>query len=382
MTAGGKGANLGEMTANGITVPKGFVITAEAYRMFIRENGLEEWFQKELEQAGTNEEKLLAIAKKFRQQIRNGKLPKAVEAGIRQAYEKLGNDMRVAVRSSATAEDLPDASFAGQQETYLNVRGIEDVFAQVRNCYASLWGNRAVCYRSNQGYDQFSVALAVVIQQMIESEKAGVIFTVNPVSQNPEEMQINASYGLGESVVSGKVTADSYICTKNGTIKSTAIGSKETQIIYGESHTVTVPVKKELQSASSLNEQEIKELCKEAIRVEKHYGSPMDIEWAIQEEKVYILQARAITTLKGNNAEEKLIGEYLKNTKIKGMMKTEDFSTYDITQCGAFIEYSLTLIERLTYDRFKYALFPSALAKERTKLFRTLCGVSGYEGKI
>lgn len=214
MTAGGKGANLGEMTAAGIAVPGGFVVTADAYKAFIKENHLEEMFRKELTEAGKDEAKLLDAAKKFRHAISEGKLPEEVEKAVREKYAQLGEQARVAVRSSATAEDLPDASFAGQQETYLNVRGAEAVLTQIRNCYASLWGNRAVCYRSNQGYDQLSVALAVVIQKMVESEKAGVLFTVNPINRNPDEMQINASYGLGESVVSGKVTADSYLCDK------------------------------------------------------------------------------------------------------------------------------------------------------------------------
>ena len=141
-----------------------------------------------------------------------------METAIREKYKQLGEHARVAVRSSATAEDLPDASFAGQQETYLNVRGIDEVLSRVKSCYASLWGNRAVCYRCNQGYDQLSVALAVVIQEMVESEKSGVLFTVNPITHDTEEMQINASYGLGESVVSGRVTADSYLCDKKGNL--------------------------------------------------------------------------------------------------------------------------------------------------------------------
>lgn len=254
MVAGGKGANLGEMSAAGIAVPDGFVITADAYRAFLKENGLEETFENELKKAGKDEAGLLEAARKFRELIGCGKLPEKVEFAIREKYKQLGEQARVAVRSSATAEDLPDASFAGQQETYLNVRGIDEVLMQVRRCYASLWGNRAVCYRCNQGYDQLSVALAVVIQKMVESEKAGVLFTVNPVTQNREEMQINASYGLGESVVSGRVTADSYLCSKQGAVKSFQIGSKKTQIIYADKDTKEVPVSAKLQSERCLND--------------------------------------------------------------------------------------------------------------------------------
>lgn len=497
MTAGGKGANLGEMTAAGITVPGGFVVTADAYKAFIKENHLEEMFRKELTEAGNDEAKLLDAAKKFRHAISKGKLPEEVEKTVREKYAQLGEQARVAVRSSATAEDLPDASFAGQQETYLNVRGAEAVLTQIRNCYASLWGNRAVCYRSNQGYDQLSVALAVVIQKMVESEKAGVLFTVNPINRNPDEMQINASYGLGESVVSGKVTADSYLCDKQGKVKSCQIGSKETQIIYADTQgtaatanaqctpddvitsdaqktpgdtaaTKEVAVSEKMQKARCLNDEEIAVLCAEALRIEKHYGCPMDIEWAIAGGSVYILQARAITTLHTDNAEEqKIIAGYLEGMQITGKaranmafqlekmpfayrpldydyiikinrqkakifqengiiltsdpqidddgiqtlptsrikinggifklfgtlkllknfavcaekcrtflaeyedeigkMRQIDFEQKNIKECGEFLSYTLNLIGRLAYDRFKYALFPSFIARDMEK---------------
>lgn len=497
MTAGGKGANLGEMTAAGITVPGGFVVTADAYKAFIKENHLEEMFRRELTEAGKDEAKLLDAAKKFRHAISKGKLPEEVEKTVREKYAQLGEQARVAVRSSATAEDLPDASFAGQQETYLNVRGAEAVLTQIRNCYASLWGNRAVCYRSNQGYDQLSVALAVVIQKMVESEKAGVLFTVNPINRNPDEMQINASYGLGESVVSGKVTADSYLCDKQGKVKSCQIGSKETQIIYADTQgtaatanaqctpddvitsdahkttgdaadTKEVAVSEKMQKARCLNDEEIAALCAEALRIEKHYGCPMDIEWAIAGGSIYILQARAITTLHTDNAEEqKIIAGYLEGMQITGKARTNmafqlekmpfayrpldydyiikinrqkakifqengiiltsdpridddgiqtlptsrikinggifklfgtlkllknfavcaekcrtflveyedeigkmrqiDFEQKNIKECGEFLSYTLNLTGRLAYDRFKYALFPSFIARDMEK---------------
>ena len=470
-TAGGKGANLGEMTAAGITVPGGFVVTAEAYRIFLKKNHLEEIFRRELTAAGTEEAKLLEAAAKLRNLILQGDLPDEVETAIHEKYNQLGEHARVAVRSSATAEDLPDASFAGQQETYLNVRGIDKVLARVKSCYASLWGNRAVCYRCNQGYDQLSVALAVVIQEMVESEKSGVLFTVNPITHNTEEMQINASYGLGESVVSGRVTADSYLCDKKGNLKFCQIGSKQTQIIYADesgADTKEVPVSAKMQQERCLSEQEIASLCDEAVRVENHYGQPMDIEWGINNGSVYILQARAITTLKANHSEEdRLVAEYIKGSTIKGKEKENmafqlekmpyayrpldydymlminhqkakifgenglvlnsdpqmdddgiqtlpiskiglnknifklpgtlkmlnnfdlcakkchtfmpeyesevaviremDFHDKSLKECGEFIAYSLELLGRLTYDRFKYALFPSVLARDLEK---------------
>ena len=320
LIAGGKGANLGEMTAAGINVPKGFVITADAYREFLKENHIDEFIAHGLKQAHTDEHTLSAVAAEFREKITAGHFPAELEKEIRAKYAELGESKRVAVRSSATAEDLPDASFAGQQETYLNVQGINDVLLQIRNCYASLWGERAVSYRLNQGYDQSAVAIAVVIQKMVESEKAGVLFTVNPVTYNKDEMQINASYGLGESVVSGRVTADSYIVNKNGAIREVSIGSKETQIVYADKHTKEEPVSPEKRAARALNDTEIAGLVQAGLKIEKHYGMPMDIEWAIQNNQIYIVQARAITALKNNDDEER-IQAYIKDNKLTKMMK-------------------------------------------------------------
>ena len=328
LTAGGKGANLGEMTAAGICVPPGFVVTADVYRLFLAENGLQELFAAELTQAGNDETRLLLAAEKFRTLIQNGTFPNVVEQAVRETYAAMQDNeensvLRVAVRSSATAEDLPDASFAGQQETYLNVQGIDELLQRIRDCYASLWGNRAVCYRRNQGYDQQTVALAVVVQQMVESEKAGVLFTVNPIHHQSDEMQINASWGLGESVVSGKVTADSYLCSKDGTLKSFTPGTKKTQIVYAQKDTKEVAVSDELQRARCLSDAELMALCAEGLRVEDHYKRPMDIEWAIRGGSVYILQARPITTLDTDTAEEEaqLIHAYLRDSKISGVMK-------------------------------------------------------------
>ncbi|MGI5101315.1 PEP/pyruvate-binding domain-containing protein [Treponema vincentii] len=320
LIAGGKGANLGEMTAAGINVPKGFVITADAYREFLKENHIDEFIAHGLKQAHTDEHTLSAVAAEFREKITAGHFPAELEKEIRAKYAELGESKRVAVRSSATAEDLPDASFAGQQETYLNVQGINDVLLQIRNCYASLWGERAVSYRLNQGYDQSAVAIAVVIQKMVESEKAGVLFTVNPVTHNKDEMQINASYGLGESVVSGRVTADSYIVNKSGDIIEVTIGSKETQIVYADKHTKEEPVSPEKRAARALNDTEIAGLVQAGLKIEKHYGMSMDIEWAIQNNQIYIVQARAITALKNNDDEER-IQAYIKHSKLTKMMK-------------------------------------------------------------
>ncbi|HGD1750834.1 TPA: PEP/pyruvate-binding domain-containing protein [Streptococcus agalactiae] len=474
LIVGGKGANLGEMTSAKINVPSGFVITADAHRDFLKVNAIDSLIENGIKKSADDEKILLNEAEHFRGKIKSGKFPEQLENIIREKYFNLGNNTRVAVRSSATAEDLPDASFAGQQETYLNVQGIESVLNGVRNCYASLWGNRAVSYRFHQGYDQTSVSIAVVIQEMIESEKSGVLFTVNPVNKKENEMQINASFGLGESVVSGRVTADSYIIDKSGNIIEVNIGSKETQIIYGDKETVEVSVNPDKRKTRALNDREILELMKCGLEIEKHYGMPMDIEWAIKNDIVYILQARAITTLKNSENDitgNDLIEKYINGKKIKkdtqevmsfflekmpfahrvldfdylmaindqkvnilseggiilprnpiidddGIQTFSDdgkrigknifkffkilknmkdfefcykkckdfmniyeveieeikhlnFENMTLTECGNFLEESYVLLQKLAYDRFKYALFPSVLnSKKFTKIIK------------
>ncbi|MCM1102182.1 MAG: PEP-utilizing enzyme [Clostridium sp.] len=328
MIAGGKGANLGEMTGAGLNVPPGFVVTADAYRSFLAENHIDEKITALLEDAGADETKLFSAAGKIRALITAGSMPVFLREEVSHNYLALCRDsgtdaLRVAVRSSATAEDLPDASFAGQQETYLNVVGIDALCENIIRCYASLWGNRAVSYRRTQGYDQQSVALAVVVQEMVESEKAGVLFTVNPVSNNRDEMQLNASYGLGEAVVSGRVTADTFVCGRDGSIKSSVVGSKETEIVYAENGTGERPVSSEKRSVLCLSEEEVRILCGAAVKVEEHYGCPMDIEWAIRGGKAYILQARAITTLtnSADDTDESEIAGYISQNKVTGALR-------------------------------------------------------------
>lgn len=471
--AGGKGANLGELTSAKINVPKGFVITADSYKAFLKENGIEEIISNKLREVSSDEIKLLKAADYFRDLIRSGDFSAETKKLIADKYNSLGENIRVAIRSSATAEDLSDASFAGQQETYLNVIGIDDVLLQIRNCYASLWGNRAVSYRFHQGYDQTAVAIAVVVQKMVESEKSGVLFTVNPLSRNTNEMQINASYGLGESVVSGRVTPDSYIVDKSGRLIETTIGSKETKIVYGNKNTVEIAVNEEEQKKRVLDDDEISELVNCGLKIEKHYGMPMDIEWAVKDNNVYILQARAITTLKKDTGEDTIIKNYIKGTKptksmrknlafqlekmpfayrvldydfimaindqkskifaeagivfdsdpqidndgiqtlpkvkkginknifhffkilkqIKdfdscastckefmnryeeeiSMLKAKDFENMSLQECRDFLEYSYKLTKDLSYDRFKYALFPTMLVFDKyTKLLQKI----------
>ena len=324
--AGGKGANLGEMASAGINIPAGFVITADAYRLFVKENNYEKIFTDTLAEAGNDEQKLTVASARLREYILKGNIPTAVMKELSEKYEVLCNKgaVRVAVRSSATAEDLAEASFAGQQETYLGIKGLDEVAESVRKCYASLWGTRAVIYRNNLGFNQADVALAVVVQTMVPSEKAGVLFTADPISNNPDTMRINSSFGLGESVVSGRVTADSILVNKSGKVISYDCGLKLTQIIYDDNFTKEVAVAPELQGKPSLSEDEIMKLCHEGLLIEKHYGKPMDIEWGITGDKVYILQARPITTIKPDVSDDEsaLVQSYIAGSKIYGPAKS------------------------------------------------------------
>ena len=351
--AGGKGANLGELTAAGLTVPEGFVITADAYRSYLAANGLAG--------DGRPEE-----AEAFRTAIRTGTIPEALEAAILSAYRALPHgaeaQARVAVRSSATAEDLEDASFAGQQETYLNVTGEEMLLKRVRDCYASLWGDRAVAYRKSHGYDTADVALAVVVQVMVESEKAGVLFTADPVTGRKDRLRVNASYGLGESVVSGRVTADSYILDENGTVLDETVGDKATEIVYGPAGgTVERAVSEERRHARCLTDAELADLCTGAKRIATHYGMPMDIEWGIAGGTVYILQARAITTLRASTedtaGEEEKVAAYLKKTSTGGAARTN-------------LKFLLEKMTAPLYPLDDYAV--GAINNQKANIFRTV----------
>ncbi|ENN96840.1 phosphoenolpyruvate synthase [Methanocaldococcus villosus KIN24-T80] len=302
--AGGKGASLGEMWNAGLPVPPAFVVTADAYRYFIKETGLMEKIKQVLKDLDINNTKALEEAsKKIRSMIESEKMPDDLRLAIIEAYNKLcemcGEEVFVAVRSSATAEDLPDASFAGQQETFLNVKGAENVVKYVQKCFSSLFTPRAIFYREQKGFDHFKVALAAVVQKMVNADKAGVMFTVNPITEKENELVIEAAWGLGEGVVSGAVSPDTYIVDKN-TLKILDKHIAKKEIMYvrdekGETKVVEVP--EDMKEKQVLTDDEIVELTEMGIKIEKHYGMPMDVEWAYEGKKCYMLQARPITTL-------------------------------------------------------------------------------------
>lgn len=321
---GGKGANLGELTSFGLPVPPGFCVTASGYTKFIKYAELDEVVKLLMEAVDVEDvDELTNASKEIQTKIKEKEFDPELKEEILSAYrefsENIGlKDPEVAVRSSATAEDLPDASFAGQQDTYLHISGEEELLNHIRDCFASLWTSRAIYYREKQNYDHFDVALSVVIQKMVNSEKSGVMFTANPINNSSDEMMINASYGLGEAVVSGIVTPDEYIIDKKTKkVIEKNISEKEYMVIKNENGvgTRTVNVKdilgEDAIKAEALSEDELNTLIERGLKVEKLYGSVQDTEWGFDKDtkEFYFLQSRPITTLAGDKEEkeEKLI---------------------------------------------------------------------------
>jgi len=315
-TVGGKNASLGEMyknlTPKGINIPNGFATTSEAYWLLLKTNNLKEKIKDILTNLDTTDTtSLQECGMRVRQLLLNATLPKELENEIIQSYEKLSRsyntkNIDVAVRSSGTAEDLPEASFAGQQETFLNINTKEELLKSVIKCYASLFTDRAISYRASRGFNHFKVALSIGIQKMVRSDKAssGIMFTVDTENGSEELILINSIFGLGENIVSGKVDADEFIVFKPtlkkgiSTILKHSLGSKKKKMIYGENgDTINTDTTKGEQTSFSLNDEEIIKLAKTGLLIENHYSRHMDIEWAknADENKLYIVQARPET---------------------------------------------------------------------------------------
>lgn len=306
---GGKGASLGEMIGIGVPVPGGFAVTAQAFRDFVNRSGIARELFDALKVDVNEEAQLLKAEERAKRLIMEAKVPEEIEKAIKSAYEELtrreGRKVYVAVRSSATAEDLPDASFAGQQETYLNVCGADEVFDAVRRCWASLYGARAIFYRVEQGFEHEKVNLSAIVQKMVDSEKSGVMFSSQPSTGEPQVV-IEAAWGLGESVVSGSVSPDNYVVDrKSKSILSRYIATKEIMVIKDPvtKKTVTVPVPPEKRQETVLTDGEVLELARYAEILEEHYGMPQDIEWGVEGGKIYILQSRPITTIESSKKE-------------------------------------------------------------------------------
>ena len=299
-SVGGKGASLGEMASIGLPVPKAFVVTAQAFRRFLVEAQLEEPIFSKFRGLDVEENQALeAAANEARDLVMKAPMPSRIADDIRAAYRKLAPEpLIVAVRSSATAEDLPDASFAGQQETFLNIRGEEDLLEAVQKCWASLYGARAIYYRAKQGFDDHLVNIAVVVQQLIHSEKAGVMFTSHPVTGEQLTI-IEGSWGLGEAVVSGTVSPDNYVYDqRTEKVVDRLIARKLVEIVSdGSKGTREVEVSLSRQQEQVLSDEEVARLAMFGRIAEDHYGVPQDVEWAIVGDNLYILQSRPITTI-------------------------------------------------------------------------------------
>ncbi len=336
--AGGKGANLAEIYNLKIAVPPGFVVTAQAYDFFIKESGMGEKIKEILDKIHYEDTKQLdESTKKIRELIEGAEFPKEMAEEITESYEHLGaadldlaegsaldilrnsaEPIFVAVRSSATTEDLAEASFAGQQDTYLNIKGPDSLLKHVRKCFASLFTSRATYYRNKQGFKHEQASLAVVVQKMVDADKSGVIFSKDP-AYNKEGIIMEAVWGLGEGIVSGKITPDKYVTSEDLKILDKKIADKKIAITRDSAGGKTVTKLREDKSKHQvLTDYEIKKLSEIAMKLETHYKKPQDIEFAIENEGIYIVQTRPITTL-GKRVDEEDIKEIKGEAILEGL---------------------------------------------------------------
>jgi pyruvate,water dikinase len=301
---GGKGANLGEMTNAHVPVPPGFIVTADAYFDFLDKAGITNQIRRVLEPLDPNDSRQLQeISAAVKDVILKAAMPQSLATSIKEAYGKMGGGF-VAVRSSATAEDLPEASFAGQQATFLNIRGENEVVTAVQQCWASLFEPRAIFYREENGFDHFKVGIAVPVQRMVQSDASGVMFTVEPTSSDRSKITIEAVLGLGEMIVSGDVTPDHYVVDK-GTmqIAQKEIKAQEWKLVKeeggkGKEDNVKIDLTPEEQKQQKITDGDILALAKIGKSLEDHYQFPQDIEWAKEKNEIFIVQTRPVTTIR------------------------------------------------------------------------------------
>lgn len=312
---GGKGANLGEMASTDLPVPNGFIVTSGAYFQFLKENNLEKIIKEASKEIDLEQpETVNRAANKVKPAIKKGKISEELAKEIISAYAKLGSLLKnsyVAIRSSATAEDLPTASFAGQQETFLNVKGEANVVEKVRDCWASLFEPRSIFYRQQNNFDHLKVGIAVVVQKMIDADVSGVMFTIDPITNEKNRIVIEAVYGLGEFIVQGKVIPDKYVVDRrNFDIISRDIAKQTVQLTKVGSLNKQTRVPKKLQTKRKLTDKQIIELAKLGKKIHQHYFFPQDIEWILLKDKFFVVQTRPVTTIKG----EKKPAKKLKST--------------------------------------------------------------------
>ncbi len=305
---GGKNASLGELMKAGIRVPPGFAVTTEAYQSFIEATGIKKQIDEILAGVGAEDtEALQRASAAIRRAIEEAQVPEGVKRAIVEAYRELCSRVEteglpVAVRSSATAEDLPTASFAGQQETYLWVRGEEEVLKRVLQCWSSLFTPRAIAYRIRMGFPHEKVLISVGVQKMVDAKAAGVMFTLDPTTGDPSKVVIEGSWGFGEAVVSGEVTPDRFVVDKVTGEISCTVSPKTVQCVFDPERreVVHAEVPEELQQVRCLEDEEVRELASLARKIEDYYGCPQDIEWSIDRgipfpENIFIVQSRPET---------------------------------------------------------------------------------------
>ncbi len=300
--AGGKGANLGELIRSGVRVPPGFVVTSEAYFRFLDVAGIRGQVQQLSRFDANDRARLERVAVEIRDLLTGSRMPADLAFAISNAYKGMGAGP-VAVRSSATAEDLHEASFAGQQSTYLNIEGEADVVEAVQRCWASLFEPQAIFYRAQAGFEHIDVGMGVVIQRMVQAERSGVMFTINPVTGDESSMVIEAVFGLGEAAVSGLVTPDMYIIDKaSSAVLEQQVATQEKELLgqpdaaRGQERCHWVPIAFERRIQPKLHDDEISMLATIGLRIEEHFGHPQDIEWAVEGGEFWVVQARPVTT--------------------------------------------------------------------------------------
>ncbi|WP_336345669.1 phosphoenolpyruvate synthase [Halalkalicoccus ordinarius] len=304
-TVGGKGASLGELTGAGLPVPSAFIVTAGTYREFVENAGIDGELDAAVDVDVEDSKALAGAAERAKELILGTSFPEELREEVLSAYDAFEDEPFVAVRSSATAEDLPDASFAGQQETFLNVDR-EGLLDRVKECWASLFTQRAIYYRKRQGFDAEEVNIAVVVQRMVDAEKSGVMFTSHPSTGDPRII-VEAAWGLGEAVVSGSVSPDNYVLDREtGRVEEETIATKKLMCVRDEEsgETVEREVPEGKRTERVLDDDELAELIELGERVESHYETPQDVEWAIADGDVFMLQSRPITTIAGGEIEE------------------------------------------------------------------------------
>ena len=304
--AGGKGANLGELTSAGVPVPPGFVVLSTAYFAFLDHNHLRLRIHRILDSCDVSDpHQLTNASREVKKLLRSAEIPDAISREVFESYHqlsashyKMGSNLPVAVRSSATAEDLPDASFAGQQDSFLNIIGDANVLLKVKECWMSLFGARSIFYRQQKKFDHFKVSIAVPVQKMVQSEVSGVMFTVDPISKDKNKLVIEAAFGLGDYVVQGVVTPDHYEIEKSSLdILSRQIHRQDVMEIRSNQGVKEVKVPPGLREKQKLSDRLIEELARLGKKIHHHYFFPQDIEWAMEAGVLYITQARPITTL-------------------------------------------------------------------------------------